>query len=134
MGKIIKRIAAVVVSAAMVVSGGFFSGCEGIVGDAFSALSATVYAAPADWYKDYTYELSGTDIRLKRYNGTATEVTVPATAVIDGVTYQTVVCGNRNYSYGRNASLFSDKSEITSIAFENGVKGGTDLSLSLIHI
>ncbi len=79
----------------------------------------------ATWYEDYTYVLDNTNhtITLKKYNGDATEVIVPSKAIIDGVTYNTIVSGD-NISTN---SLFSYNQNITKVTFENGTKAGETL-------
>ena len=81
--------------------------------------------APANWYTDYTYTLNNTNhtITLTRYNGTATDVVVGATATISGVTYNTVVVGNDT----RNNALFANCQNIKKITFENGIKAGENM-------
>ncbi len=80
--------------------------------------------APANWYEDYTYELDETNhtITLKKYNGSASEVTIGASATISGVKYNTIVVGGTATS-----ALFSNNTTITKVTFENGIKAGDTL-------
>ena len=72
--------------------------------------------APGDttWQENYEYELSGNNIILSKYIGSATTVTVPASAIIGGVTYTVKLnddCSN----------FFKDKNNITSIVFDENI-------------
>ncbi len=58
---------------------------------------------------DFTYEIINGEAVITKYNGTATEVTVPAT--IDGYTV-----------YGIGDSAFKDNTKITTVTVESGVK------------
>ena len=82
--------------------------------------------APANWYEDYTYELDETNhtITLKKYNGSASELVVPSSAVIDGVTYNTIIEGRASSS----TLLFSNHTNLTKITFENGIKAKGSLA------
>ena len=88
------------------------------------------FAVPTDWYTDYTYTLDEDNktITLTRYNGTASEVTVPAKATIDSKNYDVIVSGHNS----SNSSLFSKNTNITKVVFQDGVKAGTKLN-NLFH-
>lgn len=58
---------------------------------------------------DFTYEIINGEAVITKYNGSATEVTVPAT--IDG-----------NTVYGIDESAFKDNTEITKVTVNSGVK------------
>ena len=51
------------------------------------AVHLMAMAADTTWQEDFTYTKSGNSILLSKYNGSATDLTVPATAVIDGTNY-----------------------------------------------
>lgn len=78
----------------------------------------------AAWYEDYEYILnaedggSGNTITLTRYNGTDTDLYVPAVAVINNVRYSTFLSG---MVYGSR--------DIKNISFEKGVALSADASL-----
>ena len=82
------------------------------------------FALPTNWYTDYTYTLDGgaSTITLTKYNGTGTEVTIPATATISSKTYNVIVSGG-----SKDSSLFANNTNITKVTFENGVKAGESL-------
>ena len=69
-------------------------------------------AAKGAWYEDYTYTTDGDRILLSKYNGTDTDVIVPATATIGGKVYH--VC--------LNGSVYKD-TDIISALFGNGITG-----------
>ena len=72
------------------------------------------------WYNSYRYELYENDheIHVSSYNGNATELTVPAKAVIDGFTYNTVISSIRTGA------------KTKTLRFERGVK--TDSTLGIV--
>ncbi len=74
-------------------------------------------AEETTWQRNYEYELSGSDIIVTKYVGEETVITLPARAVIDGVTYQTVIKSSNTFV------------PVTTTAFsvEEGVKA-SDLS------
>lgn len=82
-----------------------------------------------EWYSDYTYILSeneesvssGRAIILSKYNGNDSEIVVPATAMIDGVEYTTIV-GGSELTVEKEPIWYSKKDIIESITFEQGVK------------
>lgn len=98
---------------------------------------------PADWYADYEYVLSGTDIVLKNYKKEnlahpASVLVVPATAVIDGTTYNTVLDpvtnddgwdpdGNGQIAmwYDTNGNYYS---QLSALKVEQGVRCAADAS------
>ena len=83
--------------------------------------------APANWYTDFTYDLDNTNktITLEKYNGSASEVVVGASATIGGVRYQTIIKGNSN---NPENSLFSYNTNITKITFEDGVIAAANMA------
>ena len=83
------------------------------------------FALPTDWYTSFTYEKDegNSTITLTRYNGTDTEVTIPATATISGKTYSVIVSGNST----KTNSLFSGNTSLTKVTFQEGVKAGSSL-------
>jgi surface protein len=96
-------------------------------------------AADTTWQKDYTYVLSKAGaardtIRLYQYNGSATNIYLPGTAVIDGKTYSTVIGGNYESDpdtgdgYYQSIWCVDDISDIDSLTFGKGVllAGGED--------
>ena len=92
----------------------------------------TVDPIQEEWYKDYDYKLEDGKIRLNDYTGTATEVYVPKTAVIEGVTYQTDISAEKvdsssggfyihsvwGYSYDREGVNINE--QVKKITFESG--------------
>ena len=78
-----------------------------------------VYAA--EWYEDYTYttDSSTKTITLTKYNGTdVSELTVPGSATINGVTYEKIVINN----VGNSSSLWSsDADSLTTLSIASGV-------------
>ena len=72
------------------------------------------------WYEDFEYSLStGTinKITLEKYIGSGyTDYSIPATAVIDNVTYNTYLGDDSDYTYG----LFCD-SDVKNLTVESGV-------------
>ena len=83
------------------------------------------FGLPTDWYTDFTYNVSenGDAVVLKKYNGSATEVTIPATVSIDGNDYDVIVSGGTT-----TGALFSNNTTLTKVTFENGVKADTSLN------
>lgn len=83
------------------------------------------FATSMAWYDDYTYVIDeeNSTITLTKYNGSSTEVLVPATATIDDKTYNVIVVGGST-----SKALFSNNENITKVTFENGVKGGASLN------
>lgn len=79
----------------------------------------TVFAA-GNWYEDYTYMLQTSDasgdnyLMLREYNGSASTLYVPATTVVDGVSYQTKL------SPGENGIWYGTRNKLKEITFENG--------------
>ena len=61
------------------------------------------------WLSDYSYTLNGDRIVLTGYSGTATAITVPGSAVIDGVRYDKVEIGRGIWG------------NVESLSFERGV-------------
>ena len=45
----------------------------------------------SDWVNDFEYTKSDDKITLKKYTGSSQNVIVPGTAVIDGITYHTII-------------------------------------------
>ena len=94
-----------------------------VLGVSLQAESKTVFAAAEDWYLDYTYTLEPKSddnndnyIIIREYMKSAESLFVPATAVIDGVTYRTQLSPmEMGIWYGTRDSL----QELT---FENGCK------------
>lgn len=91
--------------------------------------SDTVYAADK-WYEDYSYSLAKkidgnpeNYIYLYAYNKQATKLYVPATAVIDGVTYKTYLSPNEVPSLWYNT-----RDTLTEIRFGNGCIVGSHSS------
>ena len=97
------------------------------------------YDIADNWYTKYDYDINGTNIELYNYIGPLTTwIAIPATATIDGVTYNVVLKHNiapniklagRSVSEVNNGycSIWeSIHNNLTKIAIENGVKGGTD--------
>ena len=87
--------------------------------------SDTVMAAEDTiWQEDYTYTLdaeTGT-ITLELYNGDATELTVPASATIDGVEYTTTfVVSERLGNTGTDYSIWGAAGNLTELSFESGI-------------
>lgn len=78
----------------------------------------TNYMGTSEWYKDYDYSLSGSNVVLTKYNGASLDVVVPSSATINNKNYQTVIDGG----------VFFENSNITSVTFENGVKAGKSIS------
>ncbi len=68
-------------------------------------------AADSDWCKDYKYTLDEENrvIKITAYNGNDEAICIPATAVINGVTYDTEMAN------------FNCKNTLKSISFEEGV-------------
>ena len=80
-------------------------------------LDAELLEASGDtWYMDYEYELGNGIITLIEYKGGESDVIVPATAVIAGNNYSTVI----------GPACFRNKNAIVSIKFETGVKLSED--------
>jgi surface protein len=87
----------------------------------------TVYTKWNDsWYTDYTYTLDTTNstITLNTYNGNDTDLDVPGTAIIEGVTYA-VKLSSTNTSTS-NGVWYSKRAQITSIKIETGVSAPQD--------
>ena len=97
------------------------------------ALCLFVFAKPNqasaadEWYKDYSYSLLEKSdyspenyIYLYAYNKQATHLYVPATAVIDGVTYKTYLCPSEVPSLWYNT-----RDTLTEIKFGNGCVVGS---------
>ena len=77
-------------------------------------------AVNSKWQKDFDYTLStmyGNSITLRLYNGSETNVTVPAHAVIGGVEYYTVIANA--------GQVFIYNDTVESVEFEEGVLFGT---------
>ncbi len=70
------------------------------------------------WQEEYTYELKDGNIYLQLYKGAETEITVPRTATIDKVSYNTVP--------GKNT--WSGQVQLESIVFEEGIVFPADCS------
>ena len=70
------------------------------------------------WQEDFTYTKSGGSIVLSKYNGSATDLTVPATATIDGSTYTVKL--NEDCS-----RFFQYKSNLKTVTFAPGVDTGS---------
>ena len=75
--------------------------------------SVTVGKAEATPVADFTYELSGNEMTITGYTGTATKVIIDSTYTIDGVEYTVVEIG---------ASAFETNTEITSVVIPETVK------------
>lgn len=94
-----------------------------VMGVSVLAESKTVFAATGDWYLDYSYALEpksdvsdGNYIIICEYMGSAESLYVPATAIIDGVTYHTKLSPvGEGIWYGTRDSL-------QKLTFENGCK------------
>ena len=64
------------------------------------------------WVKEtLTYTIFGGECRVSVYNGSETDLLVPATTNIDGTLYRTVL----------NGSVFVNRPDLRNISFENGV-------------
>lgn len=74
-----------------------------------------VHAADSSWQADYTYEKDETNhyIKLKKYNGEATDLVVPDQATIDGETYRTYL----------NSEVWRENTSLTSLRFEKNGEG-----------
>ena len=77
----------------------------------------TNYMGTSEWYMDYDYSLSGSNVVLTKYNGASLDVVVPSSATINNKNYQTVIDGG----------VFFENSNITSVTFANGVKAGSSI-------
>ncbi len=66
------------------------------------------------WQEDFSYTKSGGSILLSKYRGSATDLTVPATATIDGITY-TVKLGDNCTEF------FYYKTNLKTVTFAPGV-------------
>jgi uncharacterized repeat protein (TIGR02543 family) len=76
------------------------------------------------WMNDYSYTLNGGDIICSRYNGTAKKIEVPAEAVINGDTYNTVLQCEQS---GESATgVFQKNTSIESIKIDKGVRTGAN--------
>lgn len=62
----------------------------------------------------YEGTISGSEFRITAYNGTASDVTVPAIVTIDDIPYTTAI-------YTTGSGLFQNHTEIVSISFDDGV-------------
>lgn len=83
------------------------------------------FALPSNWYNDFDVDWDNTNLiaTLTRYNGSASEVTIPATLTKNNKTYQVIVVGNSS----KANSLFSGNTKITKVTFQTGVKAGSTL-------
>lgn len=71
-------------------------------------------AADTTWQDDWYYDLSGDSIVLRQYKGhTVTNLVIPASATISGVTYNTVKL------VANSSGMFSGHTELQSIDFRN---------------
>ena len=79
------------------------------------------------WQNDYEYTLDEENsiITLNKYIGTATELTVPGTAVIDGQEYTVAL---RNSTIYTNGIWYEKRGTITSLVFEEGIQLPKDCS------
>ena len=79
----------------------------------------TVFAA-GNWYDDYTYMLMMNDMDddhymiIHQYNGSASSLYVPATTVVNGVTYKTKL------SPKENGIWYDTRNKLKKLTFENG--------------
>ncbi|MBQ9865905.1 MAG: BspA family leucine-rich repeat surface protein [Lachnospiraceae bacterium] len=81
-----------------------------------------------DWYLDYEYTLDGGEIRLHKYKGTSTVEDVLGTAVIDGVTYKTVLDPEKKEQsmwYNEGGNFYTN---LTYLKIWDGVKTTEDAS------
>ncbi len=87
-----------------------------------------VMAIDTTWQNDFEYSISGDNIVLRRYTGTAENLVIPATAEIDGVVY--------NVKLNDDCSgFFHNNTTIKSIEFEDGIdaSGVTDMNGMFYH-
>ena len=76
-----------------------------------SSESIELHRVPvSEWLEDYTFELSGDTIILKKYTGDSTEITVPDSAVIGGETYSRIRF---------NSQVWSD--QVVSLTFDGTI-------------
>lgn len=81
-------------------------------------IGGTTYSVADDWYKDYTYSITGSDIVLSGYKGSdVAEIVVPATATVAGEKYNVVL----KSVDGQSQSMWHGKN-LTSLIIANGVK------------
>ncbi|MCR5249299.1 MAG: BspA family leucine-rich repeat surface protein [Lachnospiraceae bacterium] len=90
---------------------------------------------PAEWYKDYYFTLDGEEILIHASNGKITDgnVIIPATALVEGKEYRTVLDSANNYDDPAkvfdNESLWKmDKGTVTGITIQKGVKATHNLN------
>ncbi len=84
------------------------------------------------WYNDYDHEISGKDILIHASKGTITDgrVIIPATAIVDGETYNTVLDSVNNLDtdpYNWKSLWEKDKDLVTDIVIQKGVKSTQNL-------
>ena len=90
-----------------------------------SLLPAISFAADGDTpYTDFEYSISGSNITLGKYKGTATTVVVPGSYVINGTTYTTVL--NTDTAFKQNTS-------IKSVTLKSGIKFKNNTMAHLFH-
>ena len=76
----------------------------------------------SDWYTDWEYDLDSDGIWLRKYNGSQTTYTIPASATINGTRYTTMIGKNTN------GDAKVDTGTIKYLSFSSGVKAGKFLT------
>ena len=88
-----------------------------VMGMAFALHGAAMAEEDTTWQEDFTYTTSAYKLILSKYNGTAENLTIPATARIGGAEYTVQLAQDCH-------EFFRYKSKLNTVTFAPGVDTG----------